>query len=101
MKEENNFDQKYSSYKSLLYDILVIKLFINTETQISLMLESSTVRNELEIRGLAFESAVECIHKWKKETTARDGQNHHMLMILKSKSNHLNKGDLKSKSKSF
>ena len=28
----------------------------------------------------------------------RDGQNHHMLMILKSKSNHLNKGDLKSKS---
>ena len=27
----------------------------------------------------------------------RDGQNHHMLMILKSKSNHLNKGDLKSK----
>ena len=29
---------------------------------------------------------------------ARDGQNHHMLMILKSKSNHLNKGDLKSKS---
>ena len=31
----------------------------------------------------------------------RDGQNHHMLMILKSKSNHLNKGDLKSKSKSF
>ena len=25
----------------------------------------------------------------------RDGQNHHMLMILKSKSNHLNKGDLK------
>ena len=27
-----------------------------------------------------------------------DGQNHHMLMILKSKSNHLNKGDLKSKS---
>ena len=32
---------------------------------------------------------------------SRDGQNHHMLMILKSKSNHLNKGDLKSKSKSF
>ena len=31
----------------------------------------------------------------------RDGQNHDMLMILKSKSNHLNKGDLKSKSKSF
>ena len=31
----------------------------------------------------------------------RDGQNHHTLMILKSKSNHLNKGDLKSKSKSF
>ena len=31
----------------------------------------------------------------------RDGQNHHMLMILKSKSNHLNIGDLKSKSKSF
>ena len=31
----------------------------------------------------------------------RDGQNHHMLMILKSKSNHLNKGDLKSRSKSF
>ena len=31
----------------------------------------------------------------------RDGQNHHMLMILKSKSNHLNKGDLKSKSQSF
>ena len=28
----------------------------------------------------------------------RDGQNHHMLMILKSKSNHLNKGYLKSKS---
>ena len=28
----------------------------------------------------------------------RDGQNHHMLMILKSKSNHLNKGDLKLKS---
>ena len=28
---------------------------------------------------------------------SRDGQNHHMLMILKS--NHLNKGDLKSKSK--
>ena len=34
-------------------------------------------------------------------STNRDGQNHHMLMILKSKSNHLNKGDLKSKSKSF
>ena len=32
--------------------------------------------------------------------TCRDGQNHHMLMILKSKSDHLNKGDLKSKSKS-
>ena len=32
---------------------------------------------------------------------ARDGQNHHMLMILKSKSNHINKGDLKSKSKSY
>ena len=32
---------------------------------------------------------------------SRDGQNHHMLMILKSKSNHLNTGDLKSKSKSF
>ena len=31
----------------------------------------------------------------------RDGQNHQMLMISKSKSNHLNKGDLKSKSKSF
>ena len=31
----------------------------------------------------------------------RDGQNHHKLMILNSKSNHLNKGDLKSKSKSF
>ena len=28
--------------------------------------------------------------------TSRDGQNHHMLMILKS--NHLNKCDLKSKS---
>ena len=28
----------------------------------------------------------------------RDGQNHNMLMILKSKSNHLNKGDFKSKS---
>ena len=28
----------------------------------------------------------------------RDGQNHHILMILKSKSDHLNKGDLKSKS---
>ena len=24
----------------------------------------------------------------------RDGQNHHVLMILKSKSNHLNKGNL-------
>ena len=34
-------------------------------------------------------------------TRSRDGQNHHMLMILKSKSNQLNKGDLKSKSKSF
>ena len=32
---------------------------------------------------------------------SRDGQNHHMSMILKSKSNHLNKGDLKSKLKSF
>ena len=32
------------------------------------------------------------------EATDTDGQNHHMLMILKSKSNHLNKGDLKSKS---
>ena len=32
---------------------------------------------------------------------SRDGQNHQTLMILKSKSNHLNKGDLKSKSKSF
>ena len=32
-------------------------------------------------------------------TAGRDGQNHHILMILKS--NHLNKGDLKSKSKSF
>ena len=32
--------------------------------------------------------------------TVRDGQNHHMLMILKSKSNYLNKSDLKSKSKS-
>ena len=31
----------------------------------------------------------------------RDGQNHHILMILKSKSNHLNIGDLKSKSKLF
>ena len=30
---------------------------------------------------------------------SRDGQNHLMLMILKS--NHLNKSDLKSKSKSF
>ena len=30
--------------------------------------------------------------------TCIDGQNHHMLMILKSKSNHLNEGDLKSKS---
>ena len=29
--------------------------------------------------------------------TVRDGENHHKLMILKSKSNHLNKGDLKSK----
>ena len=29
---------------------------------------------------------------------SRDGQNNHMLMILKSKSNHINKGDLKSKS---
>ena len=29
---------------------------------------------------------------------ARDGQNHHMLMILKSNSNYLNEGDLKSKS---
>ena len=29
----------------------------------------------------------------------RDGKNHHMFLILKSKSNHLNKGDLKSKSK--
>ena len=28
--------------------------------------------------------------------SSRDGQNHHMLMILKSKSNHLNKGDLNS-----
>ena len=36
-----------------------------------------------------------------KSSTFRDGQNHHMLMILKSKSNHLNKGDLKSNSKSF
>ena len=36
-----------------------------------------------------------------KRVATRDGQNHHMLMILKSKSNHLNKGDLKSKSKSF
>ena len=27
--------------------------------------------------------------------TTRDGQNQHMLMTLKSKSNHLNKGDLK------
>ena len=35
------------------------------------------------------------------EVINRDGQNHHMLMILKSKSNHLNKGDLKSKSKSY
>ena len=33
--------------------------------------------------------------------TDRDGQNHHMLMILKSKSIHLNKGDLKLKSKSL
>ena len=32
------------------------------------------------------------------ECADRDGQNHHMLMILKSKSNHINKGDLKSKS---
>ena len=31
----------------------------------------------------------------------RDGQNHHTLVILKSKSNHLNKDDLKSKSRSF
>ena len=31
----------------------------------------------------------------------RDGQNHHKLMILRSKSNHLNKGDLKSKSNHF
>ena len=31
----------------------------------------------------------------------RDGQNHQMLMILKSKSIHLNKGYLKSDSKSF
>ena len=31
----------------------------------------------------------------------RDGQNHHMLMILKSKSNHLNKGDLKSNPNNF
>ena len=33
----------------------------------------------------------------KKKDGSRDGQNHHMLMIIKSKSNHLNKGDLKSK----
>ena len=35
------------------------------------------------------------------QPAVRDGQNHHILMILKSKSNHLNKGDLKSKSISF
>ena len=33
----------------------------------------------------------------KNGYTGREGQNHHMLMILKSKSNHLNKGYLKSK----
>ena len=38
---------------------------------------------------------------WLTLPICRDGQNHHMLMILKSKSNHLNTGDLKSKSKSF
>ena len=31
-------------------------------------------------------------------TIDRDGQNHHMMMILRSKLNHLNKGDLKLKS---
>ena len=45
-------------------------------------------------------SKLENVPKMEKVVT-RDGQNHHMLMILKSKSNHLNKGDLKSKSKSF
>ena len=34
----------------------------------------------------------------KFNPSSRDGQNHHKLMILKSKSNHLNKCDLKSKS---
>ena len=49
-----------------------------------------------------FEDVIEILQAiGELSITSRDGQNHHILMILKSKSNHLNKGDLKSKSKSF
>ena len=48
-----------------------------------------------------FEERNESTAPVPKSGPSRDGQNHHKLMILKSESNHLYKGDLKSKSKSF
>ena len=72
------------------------------------ILNRSSKPSKVRISGTAVERCKIYVHtlwQWMKALCLflipRDGQNHHMLMILKSKSNHLNKGDLKSKSKSF
>ena len=56
---------------------------------------SSIVQSKCEAGMYA---AIRCLGNEIQHLVDRDGQNHHMLMILKSKSNHLNIGDLNSKS---
>ena len=79
-------DKQYKSLEELMYLGVIVQAMRTEELKNEMMKKLSTMTNSVILNILE---------------RSRDGQNHHMLMILKSKSNHLNKGDLKSKSKSF